>query len=243
MLVVLILLVVSVVASVLITRSMLTPQIEEAQGEAAKAKSQVATLTNELERVAGTQKTASDSSNASNSKDEGKNTDKDTKAAGGVESPWTSSGTYTSGDTVLDGEVKAFCDSIADSSMNREDAMLLVYEGIAWSDYVERDDAQHPAGKDWRAQYARMYYEHDCSGNCYEFAAFLSYCMQYMGYDDAQAEGIIIELESGSWGDHGIVFVTNTDGSKCICDTARGTDGYMISTDAYNYQVQDFENA
>ena len=127
--------------------------------------------------------------------------------------------------------------------MDIDTAALEVYKGIAWSDYVERDEAQHPSGKDWRIVYARQYYENDCSGNCYEFAAFLGYCLQYLGFDDAHAEVILIELESGDWGDHGIVFVTNTDGTSCICDTSRGTNGWMLKDTVYNMEIQDVENA
>mgnify|MGYP006872998923 CR=1 FL=1 len=166
-----------------------------------------------------------------------------TQSPTGVKSPWTESGTYTSGDATLDEEVKEFCDGIATTDMDIDTALLEVYKGIAWSDYVERDDAQHPSGKDWRLEYARQYYEHDCSGNCYEFASFLGYCLQYMGLSDAHAEGVLVELESGGWGDHGIVYVTNTDGTPSICDTARGTNGWMLKESAYNVQMQDFEDA
>lgn len=160
----------------------------------------------------------------------------------GVKSPWTTSGTFTSGDATLDEEVKDFCDGIATSDMGQDTAALEVYKGISWSLYVERDDAQNPSGKDWRIEYARKYYEHDNSGNCYEFAAFLGYCLQYLGFDDAIGEAVIVQLQSGDWGDHGLVFVTNTDGSKCLCDTSLGTNGWMLPISTYNYEIKDFEN-
>ena len=243
---VIVLLVIAVAASVFITRSVLTPQIEEAHKEAEVAKSQVSTLTKQLSSVAGNQSSSSTntSSDSESNKDKESNANKGESAKGdGVDSPWTKSGKFNSGDAVLDSEVKAFCDSIANSSMDRNAAVLEVYKGVAWSEYVERDAAQHPAGKNWRSEYARMYYENGSSGNCYEFAAFLSYCMQYMGFDDAKAEGVLIELQGGGWGDHGIVFVTSSDGTKCVCDTARGTNGWMLPESTYNVQIQDFENA
>lgn len=246
-LVVILLVAVSIVASVLITRAVMMQKVNEAQQETLVAKSQVSTLTQQL--AALSQKDDSTTSNSTKDDNKDKDSDKEeteTKKqsdSSGVEDPWLKSGTYTSGDTVLDSEVKAFCDSKVNTSMDLDTALLEVYKGIAWSEYVERDEAQNPSGKDWRTQYARMYYEYGCSGNCYEFAAFLSFCLQYLGLEDATAEGVLVQLQGGGWGDHGIVYVTNTDGSACICDTARGTDGWMIPQGTYNVQIQDFENA
>ena len=143
---------------------------------------------------------------------------------------------------MLDDEVKRFCDDNSMGVDDREDAALEVYKALAWAEYVERDNAQEPAGPEWRNTYAHQYFENGNSGNCYEFAAALMYCLRYMGYEDAVAEAILIELQSGSWGDHGIVFVTDADGSPRMCDTARGVDGWMIDVDAYNYTVEDVES-
>ncbi len=185
----------------------------------------------------------SDTTSSSESSSSSTSSKSQTKTSSGVKSPWTDSGTFATGDASLDEDVKEFCDGIATTDMDNETALLEVYKGVAWSEYVERDDAQHPSGKDWRIEYAHKYYDHDCSGNCYEFAAFLSYCLQYMGLEDAHAEGIVLELQSGGWGDHGIVLVTNTDGEACLCDTSLGTNGWMLPETAYNMQIQDFENA
>lgn len=230
------------VISVLVTRAILTPKIEKAEQETASAKSQIATLTKQLDKVSGSSSSSDKTDTQESSNDKNKD-QKNASSTSGVEDPWVESGYYTTGDTVLDGEVKAFCDAIADKSkMDQDTALLEVYKGVAWAEYVERDSAQKPAGKNWRTEFARMYYENDCSGNCYEFAAFLSYCLQYLGLSDAKAEGVFILMEDGDWGDHGIVFVTNTDGSKCLCDTARGTDGWMLPESTYNIQMQDFES-
>lgn len=185
----------------------------------------------------------STSTTSSNKNGSNNSTTSSKSSTTGVKDPWVTSGTYTTGDAELDEKVKKFCDSHADSSMDLETALLEVYKGVAWSEYVERPDAQKPAGKNWRIEYAHKYYDHDCSGNCYEFAAFLSYCLQYMGLSDAHAEGVLVEKESGSWGDHGLVYVTNTDGTECLCDTSLGTNGWMLKATAYNVQLQDFENA
>lgn len=219
-------LLVAVLSSVLLTRCVMKPRIDEAREEATAAKKEAVSLRNQVDRLEEEVKSAEAQASAQ-----------------GLDSPWTSTGKFTSGDDTLDKEVKEFCDANCTTDQTKEDAALAVYTAIAWSDYVERDDAQHPAGANWRIEYARKYYEHDCSGNCYEFAAFLMYCMRYMGYDDALCQGVEIEFEGGNWGDHGIVFVTNTDGSECLCDTARGVDGWMLGLGVYNYRIMDFETA
>ncbi len=230
------------------------PRVEKAEQQATKAeeqvtrsKNQVTSLTEQLSKVSSssekssTSDTKTDSKNASSDSSSSTSKTAESKASTGVADPWTTSGTYTSGDSVLDGEVKVFVDSVVNTSMDINTAALEMYKAIAWSDYVEREAAQHPSGKNWRIEFARMYYENGCSGNCYEFASFLSFCLQYMGFSDATSQGVLVELQSGGWGDHGIVYVTNTDGTACICDTARGTDGWMIPQGSYNVQMQDFE--
>ena len=211
-------------------------ELEASQLEVESLNQRVGTLTLQLEAA---QNTAANPSDTSNKPKGGSSA---TGANEGVEDPWVDSGYYTSGDKKLDEEVKEFCDTYASVEDSREDAALAMYQALAWADYVERDDAQEPAGPNWRNTYAHQYFENGNSGNCYEFAAALMYCLQYMGYEDAQAEAILILLQSGSWGDHGIVFVTDSDGNPRMCDTARGTNGYMISANSYNMKVQDFES-
>lgn len=247
---VIVLVLLSVAASSLVTFFVLKPRIETAEREAVAAKeetkavrSQITTLTSELQRQAEAAAEAQEALAAKNGSSNSSKDKKDQNGAEGVDDSWLESGSYTTGDKILDTEVKAYCDSIADPSMGLENGAFEVYKAIAWSDYVERENAQHPSGADWRIVYARQFYENGCSGNCYEFAAFLAYCFQYLGLSDAHAEGALIQLESGSWGDHGLVYLTYTDGSACLCDTALGTDGWMLSAGAYNVQIQDFENA
>ncbi len=209
----------SVTATALIMR----PLIVRAKQEAYDAKAQVAALTQ------GTDPTKDATRGARG------------ESGDGVDDPWVASGTFTTGDATLDEEVKAFCDGICTTDQGRDEAAFAVYTAVALSESVERDDAQDPSGAQWRIDYARKYYEHDCSGNCYEFSAFIMYCLRYLGYDDALAEGVILEYQSGDWGDHCLVFVTNEDGESCLCDTSLGVDGWMLSSGVYNYEVQDFE--
>lgn len=232
------LVIVSIVASVFITRAVMMSKVQKAEVEATVSKDQASALAKRIEELEAQQSAQATDATTANPATTPATTQQ------GVEDPWLADGAlYTSGDSTLDEEVKSYVDARVDTSMTQADAVFEVYKGIAWSDYVERDQAQHPSGTDWRTKFARQYFENSCSGNCYEFAAFLSFCMQYLGYTDATAQGVTIEFEGGNWGDHGIVFVTNTDGSKCICDTARGTNGWMLSEGAYNMEIMDFESA
>lgn len=244
----------------LVTFFVMRPQVADAQKQARDANNQVTQLTVENKQLqeqltlaqqqadaaktSASQSGSSSSANSSTAPQTGSASQMQPSGAGqGVESPWIKDGKFSTGDATLDNEVKEFCDGKVNTSMALEDAALEVYKGVAWADYVERAEAQHPSGADWRLRFARQFYENNCSGNCYEFAPFLAYCLRYLGYSDAIAEGCLIEQQSGNWGDHGIVFVTNTDGRKCLCDTARGTNGWMLDADSYNLTIQDFENA
>lgn len=215
--------------TVFATRCAMQPKIDEANAVAKEAKESASNLSKEVSRLNNELKLAQEQAEQVANK--------------GIEDSWLTSGKFTTGDETLDKEVKEFCDGLVSSDQDLATAALEVYKAIAWSEYVERDDAQRPSGKDWRLEYARKYYEHDCTGNCYEFAAFLSYCLRYLGYSDAVAEGVQVELQGGGWGDHGIVYVTDTDGRDCLCDTSRGVDGWMLDVDSYNVRIVDFENA
>ena len=212
--------VIAALAAAAITFFIMRPRLQGARQEAKEAKAQVAELTAEVHRLEEDIRAAQASASA------------------GVEDPWVASGRFTTGDPILDKEVKEFCDSHCNTNQSVDEAALLVYEGVAWSEYVERDDAQNPAGPNWRIEYARKYFEHDNTGNCYEFACANMYCLRYLGFSDAMAEAVIIEMQSGDWGDHGIVFVTNTDGRKCLIDTSMGVNGWMLDTDVYNYEIK-----
>ena len=236
-----------VVVSALVTYFVMKPRVAEAQKQAKEANNQVTQLTVEnkqlQEQLSVAQQKAETAAASPTTTGSATSAPATTASTEGVDSPWITNGKFSTGDATLDAEVKQFCDGIVDTSMPLDTALLEVYKGVAWADYVERAEAQHPSGADWRIRFARQFYENDCSGNCYEFAPFLAYCLRYMGLSDAIAEGCLIEQQSGGWGDHGIVFVTNTDGRKCLCDTARGTNGWMLDATSYNLTIQDFENA
>ena len=158
----------------------------------------------------------------------------------GVADMWTDSGTFSTGDAQLDAYVKDLCDSESSKNASAAENAYKGYIAVAWSEYVERDNDQDPQGPDWARTYAKQWFEAGNSGNCYELSAVTQYVLQYFGYSDAKAEPCLVELESGEWGDHGLVFVTDiTTGQKKICDDALGTNGWMLDEDALNYKIKD----
>ena len=68
------------------------------------------------------------------------------------------------------------------------------------------------------------------------------YVLKYFGYDDAEAEPCVVALQSGAYGDHGLVFVTNrATNSRCIVDDAMGYDGWMLGIDDYDYDIRNID--
>ena len=160
-------------------------------------------------------------------------------AAQGVESPWTDDGRFSTGDTALDTYVKQLCDEHTSSGATFDQGAYDTYIYVSRTDYVERENNQSPWGETWDVEYAKQYFEAGNKGNCYNFAAVTEYVLKYFGYSDAEAEPCIVKLESGAWGDHGLVFVTNkVDGKRCIVDDALSANGWMLDINDYDYDVR-----
>lgn len=155
----------------------------------------------------------------------------------GVEDPWVEGGWFTSGNPELDRRLKDFCDSFTEEGATREEAAYLSYLHVSWYEYTEREDNQDPRGPDWSVQYALDQLVND-EGNCYNFSALVEWVLHYFGYEDAIAEPCIIELQGGSWGDHGLTFVT-MDGEEYLIDAARSSLGWKIPRSAYNFEIVD----
>ena len=160
-------------------------------------------------------------------------------AAAGVESPWTDDGRFSTGDSALDNYVKKLCDehSTAGASFDKNAYDTYIY--VSRTDYVERKNNQSPWGPTWDVEYAKQYFEEGNKGNCYNFCAVTEYVLKYFGYSDAEAEPCVVKLDSGSWGDHGLVFVTNkVDNKRCLVDDALSANGWMLDINAYDYDVR-----
>jgi len=196
----------------------------KAASESAAAASASATSASAQSATAATASTSAQSAAASSGE--------------GVESPWTSDGRFSTGDAELDQIIKTFCDERTKKDLSREDNAFNVYCEAVWSDYIERDDNQEPLGADWDIVYAKQFYN-EGGGNCYEMAAFVEYLLKYFGYPDAQGEPCHVLRQSGTYGEHGLVFVTDTDGRKAMCDSSFGANGWMIDADSYTVKVVD----
>ncbi|MBQ9057572.1 MAG: hypothetical protein IJ125_00115 [Atopobiaceae bacterium] len=160
-------------------------------------------------------------------------------SGGGVESPWTASGRFSTGNSVLDNYIKDFCDTYTIAGGSYAESAYNAYLNLSWSEYVERVNNQSPWGEGWDVEYALQYFEEGNTGNCYNFAAMDEYILKYFGYEDAEAEPCLVLLQSDTWGDHGLVFVTNRlDGSYCLVDAARSSNGWMLDTNLYTYDVR-----
>ena len=113
-----------------------------------------------------------------------------------------------------------------------------MYCAVVWGEYIESDDNQEPLGPNWDIEYAKQYITAG-GGNCYNFCAFNEYVLKYFGYSDAVAEPCIVLRQSGDYGDHGLVFVTNIEnGKRCLCDSAFGSNGWMVDINEYTMQVR-----
>lgn len=156
----------------------------------------------------------------------------------GVEDPWVPGGRFTTGDAELDQMVKDFCDSNSRDDLNAADNAFNVYCGAVWAEFVEREDNQYPTGPTWDITYAKQ----GLSGNgvnCYEQVAVAEYILKYFGYTEAYAEPCFILRQSGEYGDHGLLYVTDMDGRKCLCDPAFGANGWMLDADVYTVKLMD----
>lgn len=162
-----------------------------------------------------------------------------TPAKQGVASPWTDDGTFSTGDSTLDAYIKDVCDKHSTDGATYEENAYDTYIYVSRTDYIERQNNQSPWGPTWDVEYAKQYFEEGDSGNCYNYAAVIEYVLKYFGYSDAEAEPCVVALESGAWGDHGLVFVTNKkDNKRCIIDSSLSANGWMLDADSYQYDIR-----
>lgn len=157
----------------------------------------------------------------------------------GVDDPWVPGGKFTTGDQELDQMVKEICDEHTTEGDSASDNAFSTWCYVTRLDYIETDYNQNPSGPGWAIEYAKQVYN-DKAANCYSFVAMASFCLRYFGYEDAVAEPCVIEKQSGDWGQHGLMFVTNIEtGEKCLCDPSKSANGWMLKEDIYNYYVED----
>lgn len=175
---------------------------------------------------------ASASTSASSSSDPATRTGSET----GVEDRWVDTGYFTTGDDELDRLVKEFCDEHSDPNLSAAENAKKVYEQAVWREYVEDGENQEPVGPNWDIEYAKQSFRKG-TGNCFEFAACDEFILKYFGYTDVYAEPCFVLMQSGGYGDHGLTFVTDFDGRKCLCDSSLGANGWLLDADNYTVKL------
>jgi len=159
-------------------------------------------------------------------------------AGTGVEDKWVAGGRFTTGDAELDQLIKQHCDNWTSDDLSQADNAFNAYCNAIWADYVERDNNQHPVGPNWDVEYAKQFF-HEGSCNCYEQVAVGEFILKYFGYTDVYGEPCNVLRQSGTYGEHGILFVTDLDGRKCLCDPSFGANGWMLDADSYTMEIVD----
>ena len=156
----------------------------------------------------------------------------------GVEDPWVEGGLFTTGDAELDRLVKDYCDGNSAEDLSAAENAFNAFCHITWSDFEENEDNQAPTGPTWDIGYAKQFFQRN-AGNCYDVSAAAEYALKYFGYSEAYAEPCFILRQSGEYGNHGLVYVTDLDGSKRLCDCAFGANGWMLDADIYTVKLMD----
>lgn len=165
----------------------------------------------------------------------------------GVEDLWAESGTFSTGNEVLDGQVKAFCDAYAVAGYQARENANLVYNTIAWSSYQAREGEELPSGIGWDIALAKHYFSSwDLEtgamgvGDVYDFSAAISFCLRYFGYSDALAVPVVYGDESSGQTRGAVVLVTDDDGKKCVCDPGQWGEGWMLDARSFDFKIDDF---
>lgn len=156
----------------------------------------------------------------------------------GVADPWVPSGLFTTGDAELDQYVKDYCDSNSTEGESAAENARTAFMRSTWTDFEERDNNQYPIGPTWDIEYAKQFVT-EGTGNCFEVVAFDEFVLKYFGYKEAYAEPCFILRQSGEYGDHGLLYVTDFDGRKCLCDVAFGANGWLLDADVYTVKLMD----
>lgn len=159
----------------------------------------------------------------------------------GLQDNWLASAVFTTGNKDLDIQVKDFCDALTTEGMTASENAQKVFNTIVWSGYEGRTEEERPMGRDWATVSARHYFDMGNpaegiggTGDAYEFAAAISYCLRYFGYSDALAIPVLIgESGAGQYGS-ALVVVTDENGRSCVCDPTLSSDGWMLDLSTYN---------
>lgn len=166
----------------------------------------------------------------------------------GLEDKWLASGVFTTGNKELDVQVKEFCDALTMEGLSAHDNAQTTFNTIVWSGYEERTAEEKPSGADWDKAAARHFFTTGVpaegvggTGDVYEFAAAISYCLRYFGFTDALAVPVLRGTLATGQTSSALVVVTNEYGMSCVCDPTLLADGWMLDRDLYSIVVENIE--
>ncbi len=129
-------------------------------------------------------------------------------------------GRYTTGNTALDKELAKVFKKQTKASMSNEQKLKAVYKYV-YSTCTYRADVKHKASKNctsWDKKAAYQMYK-DKKGNCYHFAAAVTYAARKCGYDAKTISGYVTYKQYRYYMQHGWTEIKRADGTKRFIDT------------------------
>ena len=162
----------------------------------------------------------------------------------GLEDKWLASGLFTTGNKELDAQVRDFCDALTVEGSSARDNANNVFNTIVWSQYEERGPNEQPSGTEWTIASARHYFStaspadgQPGSGDVYDFAAAISFCLRYFGFYDAYAIPIVKGTLATGQTNSALVIVSDEYGQACVCDPTLAAEGFMLDRGLYTIVV------
>ena len=162
----------------------------------------------------------------------------------GLEDKWLASGLFTTGNKELDAQVRDFCDALTVEGSSARDNANSVFNTIVWSQYEERGPNEQPSGTEWTIASARHYFStaspadgQPGSGDVYDFAAAISFCLRYFGFYDAYAIPIVKGTLATGQTNSALVVVSDEEGRPCVCDPTLAAEGFMLDRGLYTIVV------
>ena len=163
----------------------------------------------------------------------------------GLEDKCLASGLFTTGNKELDKQVQEFCDALTVEGSSARDNANTVFNTIVWSSYEERGPNEYPSGTEWTIASARHYFAgatpaegQPGSGDVYDFAAAIAYCLRYFGFYDALAVPIVKGTLATGQTNSALVIVSNEYGLPCVCDPTLAAEGFMLDRGLYTIVVE-----
>ena len=129
-------------------------------------------------------------------------------------------GRYTTGNSKLDAELVKVFKKYTKSSMTNKEKLKAVYQYV-YKNCTYKADVKHKASKDctsWDKTAAYQMYKNK-KGNCYHYAAAVTYAARKCGYDAKTISGYVTYQQNKYYMQHGWTEIKLSDGTKRFIDT------------------------